>query len=148
TLIDDVSYTSVEPGHARELDGALLPSSAANAIARNWCDATSRLDPLDPASNDFGTPGKPNSVCATVPTGGCTDPNTGQFPAPNDVCQSQADAGAPLGQCRDAVTGTARDLVRPRLGDLLITEIMAAPTVGNGGSGEWFEVLANTPVDL
>lgn len=144
TLIDDVSYTSVEPGHARELDGALLPSSTANDIPQNWCDATSRLDSLDPAGNDFGTPGKPNAVCPAVPTDGCTDSSTG----PNNACRSQADAGAPLGQCRDTDSGTMRDPVRPHPGELLITEIMAAPTVGNGGSGEWFEVLAKAPVDL
>jgi hypothetical protein len=31
---------------------------------------------------------------------------------------------------------------------LVITEIMPAPLEGNGGPGEWFEVLANSDVDL
>jgi hypothetical protein len=46
------------------------------------------------------------------------------------------------------VSGLSRDPVKPKAGDLVITEIMAAPGVGNNGPGEWFEVLATAAVDL
>ncbi|MCA9706616.1 MAG: lamin tail domain-containing protein [Myxococcales bacterium] len=110
------------------LDVATWPSSSSGA-ARS-------LDPAaaDPAANDddaawcdaltpygagdLGTPGEPNPACGGIPTGTCSD------------------------------GGTERDIVRPQLGDLVITELMANPDVVTDANGEWFEVLVLAPVDL
>jgi hypothetical protein len=41
-----------------------------------------------------------------------------------------------------------RDVVKPKAGDLIITEVMADPKAVADASGEWFEVLAKANVDL
>ena len=68
---------------------------------------------------DFGTPGAPNAQCAAV---------------------------APPGTCLDGAT--SRPVVYPDVGDLVITEVMPSPSAVSDTTGEWFEVLATTDVDL
>ena len=68
---------------------------------------------------DFGTPGAPNAQCAAV---------------------------APPGTCVDG--STTRPVRYPDVGDLVITEVMPSPSVVSDTTGEWFEVLATTDVDL
>jgi hypothetical protein len=69
------------------------------------------------ASGDFGTPGARNDPCANIVPDTCDD-------------------GA-----------TARPVVSPLVGDLVITEIMASSTVPDA-DGEWFEVYVVNPVDV
>jgi hypothetical protein len=71
---------------------------------------------------DLGTPGEPNRECEEIVP--------------------------PEGQCFDG--GTLRDIRRPTaVGDLVITEYMPNPELSEDEStGEWFEILANTPFDL
>jgi hypothetical protein len=68
---------------------------------------------------DFGTPGTPNAQCAAV---------------------------APPGTCLDGTT--SRPVLYPDVGDLVITEVMPSPNAVSDTTGEWFEVLATTDVDL
>jgi len=68
---------------------------------------------------DFGTPGAPNAQCAAV---------------------------APPGTCLDGTT--SRPVAYPDVGDLVITEVMPSPAAVSDTTGEWFEVLATTDVDL
>lgn len=100
---------------------------------------STQLDPgkLDPSLNDDaanfcaatslmdtgdkGTPGAPNSACPTV---GAAD------------------------TCVDPGTGSARPLMTPQEGDLVISEFMADPTTVADTAGEWFEVYVPGDVDL
>jgi hypothetical protein len=120
-LIDSVSYPTVASGHARELDGALPPDSARSALDQNWCNEMQALAELPPAGENFGTPGTANSVCAEVTT---------------------------AGTCVDAMLGEARAIQAPAPGDLLISEVMAAPAAVSQAAGEWFELYARADVDL
>jgi hypothetical protein len=69
---------------------------------------------------DFGTPGLPNAQCTMLP---------------------------PPGMCDD--NGTPRAIVKPAMGNLVITEIMPNPK-GTETTREWFEItnLGSTPFDL
>jgi len=73
------------------------------------------------ANGDFGTPGAPNVACP--------------IPLPN-------------GQCKIPGTDTARAIVNPVVGDLVINEYMADPTAVVDTQGEWFEVYVQRNVDL
>jgi hypothetical protein len=138
-VIDQVSYANSEPGHARELDGALFPASVVTRSDVAWCNATKPLNELQPGQN-FGTPGQPNGPCSQSDAGITDVLDSGNTAA--------SDAGVALGQCLDDETGALRDAVNPTAGDLVITEVQAAPTVGNNGPGEWFEVHSNSNVDI
>jgi hypothetical protein len=72
-------------------------------------------------AGDLGTPGIANSTC----------------PTPID-----------MNNCVDSLTGTPRPIVRPAVGDLVITEFMAHPAQVGASDGEWFEVLAKANVDF
>lgn len=59
--VDEVTYdVAGTSGKSKELDGKIVPDSAANDKADNWCDATTAL-----TGNDFGTPGEANDACAS-----------------------------------------------------------------------------------
>lgn len=67
----------------------------------------------------FGTPQNPNDACSTVTPTMCND------------------------------GGTARELVSPELGDVVITEYMARPSSPPGAAtGEWLELAITRDVDL
>jgi hypothetical protein len=70
---------------------------------------------------DFGTPGADNGQCTMLP---------------------------PAGMCDDG--GTLRAIVKPAMGDLVITEIMPNPVVETTAGQEWFEItnIGSTAFDL
>lgn len=71
------------------------------------------------ATGAFGSPGGTNEPCSIVEQTTCLD------------------------------NGTARDVVQPGVGDLVIAEFMANPaTPIDDAVGEWFEVVAKTDFDL
>ncbi len=138
SVITETTYAQVTAGHARELDRAMVLNAAVSLGESYWCDGTEPLSSLEPEGENFGSPGAANSACARA------DPlsDSGGTSAAN------IDSGAISGQCIDALTGATRDAMRPQLGDLQVSEIMPAPSIGNNGPGEWFEVVANNDVDL
>ncbi len=148
-VIIDVRYTQVTSGHSRELDGAMVPNATSSLAESNWCDATEPLSGLVPEGENYGSPGSPNQPCrmpeqSDADSGVISDPipTSGGIPADN------VDSGLIPGQCFDALTGAPRAVIKLECGDLLVSEIMPAPSVGNNGPGEWFEVLATNNVDL
>jgi hypothetical protein len=71
-------------------------------------------------SGQFGTPGEANTVCTTVGN---------------------------LETCLDGTT--LRNVEKPGVGDLVITELMPNPAgVENDSDGEWFEIFVGRSVDL
>lgn len=105
------------------------PSGAARTL-----DGARAPDALDndaperwcPAREEFapgarGSPGRANAPCA---------------------------AGAAPVSCTDAEHGTARPAVPPRLGELVISEVMADPSAAPDSAGEWLELHARADVDL
>ena len=137
-VITDVTYTQVTAGHSRELDGSTAPNATLNHDGSNWCDATEPLSSLEPEGENYGSPGTANSAC----------PGAEALPDSGATLADATDSGVSSGQCFDTITGASRDQQRPKFGDLQISEIMSAPSTGNNGPGEWFEVLANNDVDL
>ncbi len=75
TLIDEVIYDGVEPGHTRTLDGKQPPDALTNDNQAAWClaaeDAQHEYEPAN-----FGTPGAPNQECNNVIPGQCDDGGT------------------------------------------------------------------------
>jgi hypothetical protein len=149
-VIDRVGYTGATQGVSIQLSAAALDPVLSDDPT-SWCapppDQTYGL-------GDRGTPGAPNVACdAAVGAGGSggtsggTDGGSGAT-ATGGGGAGDGGGGDFSGQCLDPESGVPREPIRPAPGDLVITEIMAAPTVGNGGPGEWFEVLANADVDL
>jgi hypothetical protein len=120
TELDRAVWTKSTKGASLQRSEASLHSPI-GANVSEWC--------ITPAGmtygiGDRGTPGAPNGSCS----------------------MDNPDAGS-LAGCK-GTDGAIRALVTPRAGDLIITEIMASPSTGNNGPGEWFEVLATSSVDL
>lgn len=126
-VVDEVQLTApAKSGVARGYDGRLVPDSAGNDDPERWCDGTGAED----TSPGRGSPGSANAPCdSAVP------------PSP-----ATADAGV-MESCVPVGASAARPVVRPRPGDLVITEVMANPR-GDDTLGEWLELLATAPVDL
>ena len=149
TVITEVTYTQVTAGHSRELDGAAIASATASSDESYWCDATEPLGGLAPEGENFGSPGTANPACPNSPANSLDAGVNSARPASSGGASSvMADAGATSAQCFDALAGMKRALKKPGPGDLVVSEIMPAPSMGNNGSGEWFEVLARRDVDL
>lgn len=70
-------------------------------------------------------------------------PNFGTPGLQNAQCGS---SGATT--CKDPFTQASRATVRPKPGELVITELMPDPNAVPDTEGEWFEVYAQTTVDL
>jgi hypothetical protein len=70
------------------------------------------------ATGAFGSPGVANEPCSIVEQTTCMD------------------------------NGTERDVVQPTVGQLVITEFMANPSIADDAVGEWFEVMATADFDL
>nr|WP_164017982.1 lamin tail domain-containing protein [Pyxidicoccus trucidator] len=122
--VDEVHLTApAKSGVARIYDGRLVPDSAGNDDPERWCDGAGADEPR-------GSPGAANAPCDS----GAPPPS------------STADAGV-AESCVPAGASSARPVVRPRPGDLVITEVMANPR-GDDTLGEWVEVRATVPVDL
>lgn len=101
--------------------------------------ASTQLDPLklDATLNDGA-----DAFCASTQTYGAGDKGTPG--SANTAC-----VAAPAGDtCVDEGTGQPRPLMRPAVGDLVITELMPDPKAVTDTSGEWFEVLVKADVDL
>ena len=133
-----VDGTVAAPGDVR----LLLGTEVLDAIT--WTtsvDGSSvQLDPdrVDVTANDDVS----NSCAATTPYS--TD-NNGTPGAANMQCAAQAGPG----QCLD--NGTPRNIEKPAVGSLVITEFMANPfSTGTDGTQEWFEIqnVGTTPFDL
>lgn len=94
--------------------------------------------------------GDPNPTIAAVEANYCDTPtgnvyfgnNSGTPGAANPRCLAEATTGT----CVD--NGAVRPMTAPQPGDLLITEVMANPAAASDTTGEWFEVLARSTVDL
>lgn len=128
-VVDEVHLTAPSrSGVARTYDGRLVPDSAGNDDPERWCDAAAD------AGTFRGSPGAANAPCG--PDGG----------SPLPPVDAGVDAGA-VETCLPAGASVARAVVRPRPGELVITELMANPR-GDDSLGEWVEVLATAPVDL
>jgi hypothetical protein len=149
TVITEVTYTQTTAGHARELDGANIANAKASSDESFWCDATEPLGSLLPEGANFGNPGTSNPACPKSPANSPDAGASSSRPASSGGASSiMADAGTTSGQCFDALAGMRRALRKPGPGDLVVSEIMSAPSMGNNGSGEWFEVLARRDLDL
>jgi len=144
-----VTYAQVTVGRALELDGAKLPTEVLGNERSSWCDTTEPLNGLQPEGKNYGSPGTPNQACFKSEQGDADAgapsenlPNSGGAPA------SPVDSGVFPGQCFDTQTGVLRSAKKPAYGDLFVSEIMPAPSIGNNGPGEWFELIATDDVDL
>lgn len=93
-------------------------SATGNDDPMNFCRATVGY-PMD--GGDLGTPGAANTACPTPPN---------------------------ANECVDPVSSMTRTIVRPTLGQLVITEFMADPSAVADTAGEYIEVLANASFDL
>jgi hypothetical protein len=121
TLLDSITWTSTRVGRSHQLAPERF-DPIANDEASNFCDATTIYNDNNGGTpKDYGTPGTANLACPlVVPAGMC-------------------DAG-----------GTLRPIVKPAANQLVITELMPRPLVGDNGAGEWFEVtnVGTTSFDL
>lgn len=123
-VVDEVPLTApAKSGVARVYDGRLVPDSAGNDDPTRWCDSEGST-----VGGGFqGSPGAANAPCA--PTEGA----------------SGGEAG--VERCSPLEGLAARPVRWPRVGELVITELMVNP-IGDDTSAEWVEVLALAPVDL
>jgi len=86
-LVDEASYTDVEAGKSRELDGGSPPDYQANDDLANWC-AADEVATYEYEPANFGTPGAPNQECMNVVPGQCDDGGSMRAtvpPAPGDL---------------------------------------------------------------
>jgi hypothetical protein len=141
SVIDEVHWASAKKGVAWQLSANAV-DAAPEERAKAFC-AASRVY----GQGDKGTPGAPNDTC--TPAASADAGSDASSDAGSDAGSlMDPDAGIAQGTCLDSISGLLRDPVSPKRGDLLITEVLPAPSVGNGGPGEWFEVLANANADL
>ncbi|MDP1919489.1 MAG: lamin tail domain-containing protein [Myxococcales bacterium] len=100
-------------------------------------------------SRMLGGPATPTAALAGVEANWCDTPTSSEYSpaaygtpgALNPMCAPEAMTGT----CLD--NGTPRPIVAAESGDLVITEVMASPSVSDT-VGEWFELYATTDVDL
>lgn len=96
---------------------------------------------LDPDLFDAGANDAVDAFCDAANLYG-DGTNRGTPGAENDPCPIVV----PAGKCLDGQT--IRDVVRPAVGDLVITEVMPDPNAVADLTGEWFEVLVTRDVDV
>jgi hypothetical protein len=125
-------------GAIRILSGDILIDEIAYGTTR--AGAATQLAPskLSALFNDDAA----NFCTATQTYGGGADKGTPG--AANLDCPAAVGAS----QCVDAVSGTARGIIKAQPGDLEITEFMANPSKVDDSKGEWFEVYVKADVDL
>jgi hypothetical protein len=130
-----VGGTSAEPGDVALFAGATLldqitwTSSPTGATLQVDPDFANAVDNDSEANfcasitpygaGDLGTPGNANDECTFTP---------------------------PPGMCDDE--GTLRPIVKPVVGDLVLTEVMPSPAAVSDTDGEWFEMRAVNSFDL
>jgi hypothetical protein len=117
-VVDTTTYPAAITGVAWQLSPA-MQSAAGNDDPMNYCRATLAYGGTD--GGDLGTPGAANTTCPAPP-----NPN----------------------ECLDPGTNTTRQIVKPTLGQLVITEFMADPFAVADTTGEYIEVMANATFDL
>ncbi len=130
-----ITGTTTTPGDVRLLHDALVIDAV--TWTRSTAGASLQVDPdfSNANDNDLET-----SWCDGAVAYGVGDLGTPK--AANAEC-----SGGPVpGSCFDG--GTARALVSPVPGDLVITEVMPNPSAVSDTVGEWFEVLVTRDVDL
>ncbi|MGC4116250.1 MAG: lamin tail domain-containing protein [Myxococcales bacterium] len=132
TLIDQVWYEASTEGIASQLDTCKLDPyvSACTDPCKNDGSCASAASANDNqlafcngevawgTGTEKGSPGEANAVCANAPD---------------------------IKKC--AENGADRDVVRPTIGDIAITEIMTKPA-GAADFQAWFEVYVNKEIDL
>jgi hypothetical protein len=116
--------------HAGELLDAIAYSGTTAGVA-----SALSSDSLSPEGNDDA-----DNWCAATEIYGAGDRGTPGDA--NTTCGGGPSDGTCIGD------DGPREIVRPQLGDLVITEFMANPTAVSDSAGEWFEVLATADVDL
>ncbi len=117
-VIDGAAYDAAIAGVAWQLDPTKLDATS-NDDPAHFCRATVHF--AADGGGDLGTPAAMNTACPATP-----------------------DAG----QCMDAATSAIRAVVKPAVGDLVISEFMAAPAAVPDADGEYIEVRSNASVDL
>lgn len=145
--LSDVLPPEVNYGYGTDLGdlrnaGGLIQLGCGSTVI----DETLYEEGADGASRIFDGRQTPNAVanddlslwCDSVTAFGEGFATPGQA---NDPCYSSTP-----NTCLDG--DTERDVVRPQVGDLLITEIMPNPDAVADEVGEWFEVLVLGDVDL
>jgi hypothetical protein len=109
--------------------------------ATSWTGATAGAShSLDPTKETVVQNDDPAAFCDATSVYG--DGDRGTPGAENDPCPIVI----PAGKCLDGQT--VRDVVRPAVGDLVITEVMPDPNAVADLTGEWFEVSVTRDVDL
>lgn len=112
TVIDAVTWTDATAGKSISLDPGSTDPIANDDEAAFCVGSTVYFTNTMTNKTDSGTPGEDNTTCPIV---------------------------VQPGQCDDGVT--IRAIVPPTPGNLVVTEFMPKPLVGNNGGGEWFEVV-------
>jgi hypothetical protein len=109
--------------------------------ATSWTGATAGAShSLDPTKETDAANDDPAAYCDATSVYG--DGDRGTPGADNDACPVVLQPG----QCLDGQT--VRDVVRPAVGDLVITEVMPDPNATADLTGEWFEVSVTRDVDI
>ena len=114
--------------------------------AVSWMTSTSGASlQLDPGAEDAASNDEPTNFCNGMTQYEATGPNLGTPGAANETCPTVVGPG----QCLDGAT--ARDIVKPAAGQLVISEFMANPSMtGTDANQEWFEITntGGTAFDL
>lgn len=151
TELDRVEYDNDDypdvAGASLSLEPTKIPGSDNNSFD-DWCDAYTTF-----GDGDYGSPGAANPTCigrdvdgdgsADADWGGddCNDRDGTIFPAaveiPDDRIDQNCDGSDSVVPLTDLTTG-----------DLVISEIMAAPNGVAGSDGEWFEIYNASGVDV
>lgn len=98
-----------------------LSPNALDAQANDVIENFCPAEKVYGTGTDKGTPGAENSACPIV---------------------------VPAGQCFDADAMMLRAIVKPQVGELVISEFMPNPAAVEDTAGEWFELTALADVDL
>ncbi|MBI2058817.1 MAG: lamin tail domain-containing protein [Nitrospirae bacterium] len=128
--LDEFTYSDMHDGFAQGFDGSFFPDNVANDARDRWCDGQTIFGP-----SGFGSPGLANEPC----------PGTG---GRNDACGNEDRCIDDPGEETCAGVAGPRAMDRPRVGDLVITEIMADPRLAEDPKAEWFEIHVARTVDL
>ncbi len=123
--IDMAAFVNSASGIAWQLDPLKL-DIASNDDPNNFCRATTKWNP--DGGGDYGTPAAANTACPDSDGG--------------------TDGGGGGTDCFDVGLGATRPIVRPVVGDVVMTEVMSDPSIAGDTVGEWFEALVRTDVDL
>ncbi|MGE0868038.1 MAG: hypothetical protein AB7P03_05745 [Kofleriaceae bacterium] len=111
---------------------------------------------IDRAVYDGVKPGHSRQLTSAVPPDYTINDEAANWCQANDTEFENGNFGTPgsdsdclpilMGQCNDG--GTARDVIVPTPGSLVITEVMPSPDAVSDTVGEWFEIKALSAVDL